>query len=199
MGQFWRTAVREWRSTAHICTSVRAWNNKGLLWTRKHNFGFPKKLGFLRFSRQPVLNRFHCMCTAEAVRLVLSKLLGLWAWMCLTVRSGGGGVGVRQHTTVLYHYELIYQLNAIEYLLCTFSSTCFGLTRPSSGAMDVIISFTYTAYGVLGVVWCRSWGVCVLVVCCSATAVQHATSTHTPQDRHLTTPRTPYAAYVKKL
>jgi len=23
--------------------------------------------------------------------------------------------------------------------------------------------------------------------------------THTPQDRHLTTPRTPYAAYVKKL
>jgi hypothetical protein len=33
----------------------------------------------------------------------------------------------------------------------------------------------------------------VLVACCSA--VQHATSTHTPQDRHLTTPRTPYAAY----
>ena len=26
-----------------------------------------------------------------------------------------------------------------------------------------------------------------------------ATSAHTPQDRHLTTPRTPYAAYVKKL
>ena len=37
----------------------------------------------------------------------------------------------------LLFYELIYQLNAIEYLLCTFSSTCFGLTRPSSGAMDV--------------------------------------------------------------
>ena len=30
-------------------------------------------------------------------------------------------------------------------------------------------------------------------------AVQHATSTHTPQDRHLITPRTPYAVYVKKL
>ena len=29
-------------------------------------------------------------------------------------------------------------------------------------------------------------------------ALQHATSTHTPQDRHLTTPRTPYAVYVKK-
>jgi len=28
--------------------------------------------------------------------------------------------------------------------------------------------------------------------------VQHATSTHTPQDRHLTTPRAPYAVYVKK-
>ena len=53
-------------------------------------------------------------------------------------------------------YELIYQLNAIEYLLCTFSSTCFGLTRPSSGAMDVKFLYTYTSYGVLGVVRCRS-------------------------------------------
>ena len=54
-------------------------------------------------------------------------------------------------------------------------------------------------------IWCawfslvryRTWGVCVLVACSSA--VQHATSTHTPQDRHLTTPGTPYAVYVKKL
>ena len=30
-------------------------------------------------------------------------------------------------------------------------------------------------------------------------AVQHATSTHTPQDRHLATPRTPYAAYIKEI
>ena len=37
------------------------------------------------------------------------------------------------------------------------------------------------------------------VACCTATAVQHATSTHTPQDRHLATPRTPYAVYVKIL
>jgi len=37
-----------------------------------------------------------------------------------------------------------------------------------------------------------------LVACCSAT-VQHVTSTHIPQDRHLATPRTPYAAYVKKM
>jgi len=29
--------------------------------------------------------------------------------------------------------------------------------------------------------------------------VQHATSTHTPQDRHLATPRTSYAAYVKEI
>ena len=33
--------------------------------------------------------------------------------------------------------------------------------------------FTYTAYGVLGVVRCRSWAVCVLVACCSATHHQH--------------------------
>jgi len=30
----------------------------------------------------------------------------------------------------------------------------------------------------------------------NAVAVQQATSTHTPQDRHITTPRTPYAVYV---
>jgi len=72
----------------HICISVRAWKNKGLLWTRQYNFGFPKNLGFLSSSRQPVLNRFHCLCTAEAVWLVLSKLLGLWAGMCLTIWTG---------------------------------------------------------------------------------------------------------------
>jgi len=32
----------------------------------------------------------------------------------------------------------------------------------------------------------------------TAVAVQHATITHTPQDRHLTTPRTTYAVYIKK-
>jgi len=39
------------------------------------------------------------------------------------------------------------------------------------------------------------------VVCCSATAValQHTTSAHNPQDRHLAAPRTPYAAFVKKI
>ena len=58
---------------------------------------------------------------------------------------------------VCVHYELIYQLDAIEYLFVYYQLDCFGL------------------------------------------AVQHATSTHTPQDRHLTTPRTPYAVYVNKL
>ena len=37
-------------------------------------------------------------------------------------------------------YELIYQLLATEYLLCTFSSKYFGLTCPSSGAKDVTVS-----------------------------------------------------------
>ena len=53
--------------------------------------------------------------------------------------------------------------------------------------------------------WCSKVSVlrsvCVLVACCTATlvAVEHATKTHILQDRHLTTQRTPYAAYVKKL
>ena len=67
-----------------------------------------------------------------------------------TLQCLGPAVATRVH-----NYELIYQLNAIEYLLCIFSSTCFGLTHPSSGAMDVKF-LTYTAYGVLGVVRCRS-------------------------------------------
>jgi hypothetical protein len=50
-------------------------------------------------------------------------------------------------STAQIYYELIYQLNAIEYLLCTFSSTCFGLTRPSSGAMDVKFLYIYS-------IWC---------------------------------------------
>ena len=79
--------------------------------------------------------------------------------------------------------------------LCTLSSKCFGLTRPSSGAMDVII-YLHIQHMVslekLGV----GFEQCV---CWWRVAVQHATSTHTPQDRHLTTPRTPYAVYVNKL
>ena len=35
-----------------------------------------------------------------------------------------------------------------------YSSTCFGLTRPSSGAIEFIISFTNAAYGVLGAARC---------------------------------------------
>ena len=35
-----------------------------------------------------------------------------------------------------------------------FSSTCFELIRPSSGAIEFIISFTNAAYGVLGAARC---------------------------------------------
>ena len=35
-----------------------------------------------------------------------------------------------------------------------FSSTCFGLIRPSSGAIEFIISFTNAAFGVLGAARC---------------------------------------------
>ena len=36
-------------------------------------------------------------------------------------------------------------------------------------------------------------------MCWWCVALQRATSTHTPQDRHLTTTRTPYAACVKEI
>ena len=58
-----------------------------------------------------------------------------------------------------------YQLDAI---FVYFSSTCFGLTRPSSGEIEFIISFTNAAYGVLGAARCleeraRLW--CVALQC----------------------------------
>ena len=48
-----------------------------------------------------------------------------------------------------FNYEINYQLDAIEYLfaLSSFSSTCFGLTRPSSGAIGVTISYKFS-------IWC---------------------------------------------
>ena len=48
-----------------------------------------------------------------------------------------------------FNNEINYQLDAIEYLfaLSSFSSTCFGLTRPSSGAIDVTISYKCS-------IWC---------------------------------------------
>ena len=35
--------------------------------------------------------------------------------------------------------------------------------------------------------------------CWWCVALQHTTSVHTPQDRHLAAPRTPYAAFVKEI
>ena len=61
-----------------------------------------------------------------------------------------------------------YQLGAIEYLFVYFQLDMFRAYTPifrSNGCYNI---FTYAAYGVLGVVRCRSWGVCVLVACWTA-------------------------------
>jgi len=42
-----------------------------------------------------------------------------------------------QVNVIMNEFTNLMQLNIY---LCTISSTCFGLTRPSSGAMDDIIS-----------------------------------------------------------
>ena len=67
----------------------------------------------------------------------------------------GKAVNITYYEPV-YEVRINYQLDSIEYLFVYFSSTCFGLICPTSGAMDVTISFTYAAYGVLGVARCRS-------------------------------------------
>ena len=72
-----------------------------------------------------------------------------------------------------FKYEIIYQLDAIEYLFVFFQLDMFRAYTPIFRSNGCYNFFTY--------------------------ALQHATSTHTPQDRHLTTPRKLFAAYVKKL
>ena len=61
-------------------------------------------------------------------------------------------------------YEIIYQLDAIEYLFVFFQLDMFRAYTPIFRSNGYYNFFTYAAYGVLGVVRCRSWGVCVLVV-----------------------------------
>jgi len=59
--------------------------------------------------------------------------------------------------------------------LCSFSSTCFGLIRPSSGAIDVTVSYICSIW----YPWCSEvsvLGMWVLVACCSTTRHQHTNS-----------------------
>ena len=73
-------------------------------------------------------------------------------------------------------YGMIYQLDAIEYLFVFFQLDMFRAYTPIFTSNGCYSFFTYAAYGVLGVVRCRSCGVCVLVACCTATRQQHTHS-----------------------
>ena len=53
-------------------------------------------------------------------------------------------------------YELIYQLDAIEYLFVYYRLDMFRAYAPIFRSNGCYNLFTYAAYGVLGVVWCRS-------------------------------------------
>ena len=53
-------------------------------------------------------------------------------------------------------YEIIYQLDAIEYLFVFFQLDIFQAYTPIFRSNGCYNFFTYAAYGVLGVVRCRS-------------------------------------------
>ena len=53
-------------------------------------------------------------------------------------------------------YEMLYQLDAIEYLFVFFQLDMFRAYTPIFRSNGCYNSFTYAAYGVLGVVRCRS-------------------------------------------
>ena len=73
-------------------------------------------------------------------------------------------------------YEIIYQLDATEYLFVFFQLEMFRAYTPIFRSNGCYSFFTYAAYGVLGVVRCWSWGVRVLVACCTATRHQYTHS-----------------------
>ena len=100
--------------------------------------------------------------------------------VCFTVSSPT----VRKTLCVLHilhlhsvNSELIYQLDAIEYLFVYYQLDMFRAYTPIFRGNGCYNLFTYTAYGVLGVVRCWSWGVCVLVACCTATHLCTISST----------------------
>ena len=86
-------------------------------------------------------------------------------------------------------YEIIYQLNAIEYLFEFFQLDMFRAYTPIFRSNGCYNFFTYVAYGVLGLVW-LGVGPEECVYCWHT----HS-SGPTPNQ---TKPRTPYATYVKK-
>ena len=57
---------------------------------------------------------------------------------------------------IYIHYEIIYQLDAIEYLFVFFQLDIFRAYTPIFRSNGCYSFFTYAAYGVLGVVRCRS-------------------------------------------
>ena len=90
---------------------------------------------------------------------------------------------------IWFEIRFSYQLDAI---FVYFSSTCFGLIRPSSGAIECIISFTNAAYGVqlgAGLEECVRWW-CVALQCNTPPARAHSRPTAS---------WTPYAAFVKEI
>ena len=63
------------------------------------------------------------------------------------------------------NYELIYQLDAIEYLFVYFQLDMFPAYTAIFRSNGCYNFFTYAAYGVLCVVRCLEVCVCVLVAC----------------------------------
>ena len=57
---------------------------------------------------------------------------------------------------IMLKYEMIYQLDAIEYLFVFFQLDMFRAYTPIFRSNGCYNFFTYAAYGVLGVVRCQS-------------------------------------------
>jgi len=63
---------------------------------------------------------------------------------------------VTSRTQTFQSYEMIYQLDAIEYLFVFFQLDMFRAYMPIFRSNGCYSFFIYAAYGVLGVVRCRS-------------------------------------------
>ena len=88
---------------------------------------------------------------------VLEIRVEWWTLLCIIIRVNCNKEGevssqLNEYRLPNKDYELIYQLDAIEYLFVHFQLEMFRAYTPIFRSNGCYNFFTYTAYGVLGVV-----------------------------------------------
>jgi len=119
---------------AEICTRKKSSINCH----RKFRFRFPSVSFTLKWVVYGYANKFWTMG-------FLLKKKQEWMWGMLSEETSDNDGTYQKHWVVLpcilvWNMKWFTNLMQLSIHLCSFSSTCFGLIRPSSGAMNVTVS-----------------------------------------------------------